>query len=44
MFVFALNQWCAVLDTLEGQGYLVSLSEGWVSIVLFEEVKAVCQH
>ena len=38
MFVFALNQWCKVFDTLEGQGYCVELNDGCVSFVLFDEV------
>ena len=44
MFVFALNQWCKVIDILEGEGYCVELSDGCLSIVLLEEIGAVCQE
>lgn len=44
MFVFVLNQWCKVVDTLEEQGYCVELSDGGISFILFDEVEAICKE
>ena len=44
MFVFALSQWCKVIGTPDSYGYIVELSDGGISVVLFEEVCAICKE